>query len=139
MADDYTPTTEEVRGFYIQAGEDWGDGVTKSAAEFDRWLAALRAEWEAEQALADEEPVNAEADRDSEECDGSPHLRGLLLRTIAISDLNGADSAGPVLGSRAPVVVLAHDASSLDAATTRTTPDRSGPRDMGPDATEEEP
>ncbi len=49
VADDYTPTTEEVRGFYIQAGEDWGDGVTKSAAEFDRWLAALRAEWEAEQ------------------------------------------------------------------------------------------
>lgn len=47
---DYTPTTEAIRGRIIQRGIGWG---FYGLDEFDRWLAAhdaaKRAEWEAEQ------------------------------------------------------------------------------------------
>lgn len=55
---DYTPTTEEVKFDYAmhksvvssRISEDGkGEKLGKFFDEFDRWLAALRAEWEAEQ------------------------------------------------------------------------------------------
>lgn len=58
MADNYTPTTEEVRGDYANfqlpaEGGDFRDEYADGLAGFDRWLAAhdadKRAEWEAEQ------------------------------------------------------------------------------------------
>ena len=50
MADDYTPTTEDVRYRYLDYREREGD---VDPGEFDRWLAGViaekRAEWEGEQ------------------------------------------------------------------------------------------
>lgn len=47
MTDDYTPTTDELRA---QWAATWHPRNPEAAdASFDRWLAALRAEWEAEQ------------------------------------------------------------------------------------------
>lgn len=54
MSDDYTPTTETVRGAYqfVAQEVDWDGNVVVSVdeagAQFDRWLAAERARVEAE-------------------------------------------------------------------------------------------
>lgn len=41
MSDDYTPTTEEVRGWYghRNGARFYNSRLTKSLSEFDRWLA----------------------------------------------------------------------------------------------------
>lgn len=50
MTDAYTPSTGEVRRRYAFARSANAPGKNQSAvAEFDRFIAALRAEWEAEQ------------------------------------------------------------------------------------------
>lgn len=74
-------------------------------------------------------------DTEDDDCDyecaaSSPQLSGLLTRSVFFSDLDRADGPGAVLGSGAPVVVLAHGASSLAAAKARTTADHSGDPDM---------
>ena len=48
MTDDYTPTTEEVREAFSEMSS-WDMSADETDAAFDRWIAALRAEWEAEQ------------------------------------------------------------------------------------------
>lgn len=53
VADDYTPTTDEVRlAFSEMSG--WDMSADEADAAFDRWLGSLRAEWEAERGA--EEP-----------------------------------------------------------------------------------
>lgn len=45
MADEYTPTTDEVREVWVQEQDiTHGEGADFHAAEFDRWLAAHEAE-----------------------------------------------------------------------------------------------
>lgn len=51
MVDDYTPTTDEVFDATLYTWLDWHVKFPNRQAAregFDRWLAALRAEWEAE-------------------------------------------------------------------------------------------
>lgn len=103
------------------------------AIEIDRLRGAIRR-------LVDATPKplelpGQEIDAECDECDhenaaSRPQLSGLLARSVLLSDLDRADSPGAVLGSGASVVVLAHGASSLAAAETRTTADHSGERDQ---------
>lgn len=58
MAEEYTPTTEDVRGRYKSGAWLWSDDQESARkpevyapryfAEFDRWFAAEKAKWQAE-------------------------------------------------------------------------------------------
>ena len=70
MANEYTPTTEEVRAVYVAGTPPHMVTVTDGNAEFDRWLAAH------------DRAVKAEALREAAEGYkrvGNMHARGWLL------------------------------------------------------------
>lgn len=83
MGDDYTPTTDEVR-------DRWGR-MPHLRAQFGRWIAALRSEWEAEQARS--EAIDAMSAYDDAHTEG--YAQG---RADALAE-RGAEEA-EVSGSR---------------------------------------
>ncbi len=61
MSDEHTPTTEEVRECYQMSldGLDFKRVALERGQDFDRWLAALKREWQTEQAEMDAQLVDA--------------------------------------------------------------------------------